>query len=177
MTDTVFTNQLASPFQRFSPDFLCQIYSKINRNMTLRQIFTSLGTTELFPFCNVLCMYTEARSLTLKDVISGGWGPEVIFNAVLSRLSGAEQEGALSLSADVALIHSGIFPCFAPSSFTIKSKRCVLYGTMDKKGRREKAENCYKNMYFYFIKSSTNLHTLANATKTELSSDKCCQIL
>lgn len=167
MTDTVFTNQLASPFQRFSPDFLCQIYSKINRNMTLRQIFTSL--TELSPFCNVLCIYTEARSLTLKDVISGGWGPEVIFNAVLFCFSGTEQEGALSFSMDVAVIHSGIFPCFAPSSFTIKSKRrCVLCGTMDKKGRCEKTENCYKNMYFYFIRSSTNLHTLANAIKTEL---------
>lgn len=51
--------------------------------MTLRQIFTSLGTTELFPFHNVLCIYTETHLLLLKDVISGGKGPEVIFNVVL----------------------------------------------------------------------------------------------
>ena len=51
--------------------------------MSLRQIFTSRGTTGLSPPCNVLCVYMETRLQRLKDVVSGEEGPEVIFNVVL----------------------------------------------------------------------------------------------
>lgn len=137
--------------------------------MTLRQIFTSLGTTELSPFCNVLCIYTEAHLLPLKDVISGGSGPEVVFNVVLfyesQRLN---RRGSFHLVRPfLRFTSSDNYTCFAPSSFKVKSKtrRCGLRGTVDKKETLKKAKDCYRNMYFYFVTSSTKLHKLVNTTR------------
>lgn len=45
-------------------------------------------------------------------------------------------------------------------------RRCGLHGRANKKEKLSKAKDCYKNIYFYFIRSSSNLlHKLANTTK------------
>lgn len=157
--DTIFTNQLASHFKRFSPGFFCQTYSKINRNMTLRQIFTSLGTTEPSPCCHVLCICTEAHLLLLKDVVSGGERPEVIFKVVLFHWSQwlNRRKSFHLVRSLLQFTSSCIFWCLALSWFKVKSKtrRYSLHETVDNKERHKKTEDCYRNMHFYFIRSGT----------------------
>lgn len=133
-------------------DSLCYTCSKINRNMTLGQIFTNPGTTELSPSHHVLCISTETLLLLLKDVISGEYRPEVTFNVVLFYWSQwlNRRESFHLVRSFIRLTSSSIFVCFAPSELKVKRKtrRCSMLGTVDKRRGTYKSKGLLQKHVF-----------------------------
>lgn len=109
-----FTNQPTSPFMRISPDFLGHTYSKINRKMTTRQIFMSLGSSGSLlsvMFC-VFIQQSVAASESSHLRRAQARGSSLMWCAPL--ISVAQWQGELSFRAELPLIHFWHFHVLGP---------------------------------------------------------------